>query len=281
MFSQKLSTIVSCTPPEEKISLEDDITLLGSCFVDNIAGKLLEAGFKAHANPFGTLYNPASIARAVEILDSDDYFSEKDCVQMGAGAGKICSFHHHTSFARPTGEEFLLNANDALRRAREDWHKSKWVIITLGTACVWTHNGEVVSNCLKRPSAEFEHFMLSVENVKNLFTEMLSAHSGKRFIFTVSPIRHMGEGAHANTLSKSTLHLALNELDVNYFPAYELLLDQLRDYRFYADDLVHPSTLAVNIIWEEFRQYACREDEMGQIEKNEKISKASKHVRRT
>ncbi len=281
MFSQKLSTIVSYPAMEEKISLQDDITLLGSCFVDNMAGKLLDAGFKAHANPFGTLYNPSSIARAVQILDSDEFFSEKDCVQMGSGAEKFCSFYHHTSFARPTKEEFLQNANEALCLAREDWHKSKWVIITLGTAFVWTRDGEVVSNCLKRPAREFEHFMLSVENVKEYLTKIVSSHSDKKFIFTVSPIRHLGEGAHANTLSKSTLHLGLNGMDANYFPACEILLDELRDYRFYADDLVHPSALAVNIIWEEFRQYACREDEMTQIETNEKSSRAAKHVRRT
>lgn len=155
------------------------------------------------------------------------------------------------------------------------------MIITLGTACVWTHDGEVVSNCLKRPAKEFEHFMLSIENVKEYLTKIVSSHSDKRFIFTVSPIRHMGEGAHANTLSKSTLHLGLSGIDANYFPAYEILQDELRDYRFYADDLIHPSTLAVNIIWEEFLRYACRDDEMTQIETNEKSSRATKHVRRT
>ncbi len=277
----KLITPVSCTPLADRIRLDDDITLLGSCFVDNIAARLQDAGFKAHNNPFGTIYNPASIAGAVHLLDSGRMFTEEDCVQMGAGVDKICSFYHHTSFARPTTEEFLANANEALLQAREDWHKSKWVIITLGTAFVWTHSGKVVSNCLKRPGTEFEHFMLSIEDVKRYLTEITDKHPEKRFIFTVSPIRHLSDGAHSNTLSKSTLHLALSQMNVDYFPAYEILMDELRDYRFYADDLVHPSATAVDIIWERFLDYATDENERSQIEQNEKTSRGLKHVRRT
>ena len=277
----KLVTPVSCPPLADKFRLDDDITLLGSCFVDNIATRLQDAGFRAHNNPFGTLYNPASIAGAVQLLDSESLFTEKDCVQMGAGVDKICSFRHHTSFARPTAEEFLANANESLLQAREDWNKSRWVIITLGTAFVWTHGGEVVSNCLKRPGGEFEHFMLGIEDVKRYMTDITAAHPEKRFIFTVSPIRHLSDGAHSNTLSKSTLHLAIAQAGVNYFPAYEILLDELRDYRFYADDLTHPSATAVSVIWERFLDYAADEKERGRIEQNEKASKATKHVRRT
>ena len=277
----KLVTPVSCPPLADKLRLDDDITLLGSCFVDNIATRLQDAGFRAHNNPFGTLYNPASIAGAVHLLDSGSLFTEKDCVQMGAGADKICSFRHHTAFARPTAEEFLANANESLLQAREDWHKSRWVIITLGTAFVWTHGGEVVSNCLKRPGGEFEHFMLGIEDVKRYLADITDKHPEKRFIFTVSPIRHLSDGAHSNTLSKSTLHLAIAQAGVNYFPAYEILLDELRDYRFYADDLTHPSATAVSVIWERFLDYAADETERGQIEQNEKTSKATKHVRRT
>ncbi len=277
----KLSTIVSFPALEEKISLEDDITLLGSCFVDNISSKLQDAGFKVHSNPFGTLYNPASIAKAIRMLDGDCLFEEKDCVKMGAGVDKFCSFAHHTSFARPTKEEFLENANASLTKAREDWHKSKWVIITLGTAFVWTHGGELVSNCLKRPGTEFEHYMLPLSEIEKYLNGIVENHKEKRIIFTVSPIRHLGDGAHPNTLSKSLLHLGINATGANYFPAYEILLDQLRDYRFYTDDLVHPSTLAVEVIWQSFEEYALREDEKEKIGQNERISRASKHVRRT
>lgn len=277
----KLCTQVNPEGFEKRLRLEDDITLLGSCFVDNISAKLRDASFHVHANPFGTLYNPASIANAVRLLDSQDVFTLEDCVQMGAGSEKICSFHHHTSFARESAEEFLANANQALLQARENWHKSRWVIITLGTSFVWTHDGAVVANCLKRPAKEFEHRLLSLDEICSCIRSIIEGHDDKEFLFTVSPIRHMSLGAHANTLSKSLLHIALEQCGVPYFPAYEIVLDELRDYRFYAEDLVHPSPTAVEIIWERFLDSLTLPQERAQIERNEKESNASKHVRRT
>ncbi len=277
----KLCTQVNPEGFEKRLRLEDDITLLGSCFVDNISAKLRDASFHVHANPFGTLYNPASIANAVRLLDSQDVFTLEDCVQMGAGSEKICSFHHHTSFARESAEEFLAHANQALLQAREDWHKSRWVIITLGTAFVWTHDGAVVANCLKRPAKEFEHRLLGLEEICSCIQGISEGHDDKEFLFTVSPIRHMSLGAHANTLSKSLLHIALEQCGVPYFPAYEIVLDELRDYRFYAEDLVHPSPTAMEIIWEKFLDSLTLPQERAQIERNEKESKAAKHVRRT
>ena len=277
----KLCTQVNPEGFEKRLRLEDDITLLGSCFVDNISAKLRDASFHVHANPFGTLYNPASIANAVRLLDSQDVFTLEDCVQMGAGSEKICSLQHHTSFARESAEEFLAHANQALLQAREDWHKSRWVIITLGTAFVWTHDGAVVANCLKRPAKEFEHRLLSLDEICSCIRSISEGHDDKEFLFTVSPIRHMSLGAHANTLSKSLLHIALEQCGVPYFPAYEIVLDELRDYRFYAEDLVHPSPTAVEIIWERFLDSLTLPQERAQIERNEKESKASKHVRRT
>lgn len=276
----KLSTIVSPQGLKNKIGLDDHITLLGSCFVDNIASHLYEAGFNIQSNPLGTLYNPASIASTIEILDATSVFEEKDCIQIGAGSNKICSFNHHTSFARDTMEEFLSNANSTLHSAREEWRKSTFVIITLGTAYVWMHNGKIVNNCLKRPAYEFEHRLLSLDEVKTCIKSIINTHPEKRFIFTISPIRHLGEGARANTISKSLLHIALSECEVEYFPAYEILLDELRDYRFYAEDLVHPSKIAIDIIWERFQDYAMKIDERQRIAQNEKNAKSSKHVRR-
>lgn len=276
----KLSTIVSPQGLKDKIGLDDHITLLGSCFVDNIANHLCEAGFAIQSNPLGTLYNPASIASTIDLLDSTSIFEEKDCVQMGAGSPKICSFNHHTSFARDTTEEFLSYANNTLLSAREDWHRSNFAIITLGTAFVWTHNGKIVSNCLKRPSNEFKHRLLSIDEIKTFIKKITNAHPEKRFIFTISPIRHLGEGARSNTICKSLLHIALNECEVEYFPAYEILLDELRDYRFYAEDLVHPSKIAVDIIWEKFLNYAVKPEDLPLIAQNEKNAKSAKHVRR-
>ena len=130
---------------------------------------------------------------------------------MGAGAGRVCSFSHHTSFAKPTAEEFLSGANASLSEAAAFWKSANKVLITLGTAQVWklVESGEVVSNCLKRPAAEFSHEMLGVQQVSLLLQMLIQNNPDKEFIFTVSPIRHLGEGVHVNTLSKATLQLAL------------------------------------------------------------------------
>ena len=251
----KLFTEVSC----EKIApipLDAPICVLGSCFADEIGARLSDAGFDVLRNPFGTLYNPSSIASAVERLDSAAPFTPQDCVEMGAGAARVCSFSHHTSFARPTAEEFLAYANARLEEDAQRWRACTHVILTLGTAWVWRaleRPGQpVVANCLKRPAGEFSHELLGVNACAELLRGIIDAHPDKRFILTVSPIRHLGDGAHANTLSKSTLHLAVGQVDAAYFPAYEIVLDELRDYRFYADDLVHPAPAAIQLVWERF-----------------------------
>lgn len=307
----RLLTEVNCKPLAVQCGLNDRILLLGSCFADEIGSKLQAAGFDVCVNPFGTLYNPASIAMAVKRLCGNDMFTSGDCVQMGAGSARICSFEHHTSFAREDAQEFLRNANEALEQARSAWKSATKVIVTLGTARVWEHlgfgnaaadaestdgQGRIVSNCLKRDGREFRSRMLSVEETTDCLRSILKAGEGKEFIFTISPIRHLGEGAHDNTLSKATLHLALAGMMSNcaqetscaagseqasapaaYFPAYEILCDELRDYRFYARDLVHPSDLAVDIIWERFLDCATPAAQRKEIEASLKQHKQSQH----
>ncbi len=237
----------------------DKVCILGSCFANSIGEKLIEEGYDVCLNPFGTLYNPVSIANSIARLDSAIPFRAEECVEMGANAGKICSWWHHTSFARVDANDFLENANAALAKASAAWKESSVVIITLGTARVWklVSSGEVVSNCLKRPGREFSHEMLSVGQVSAVLGSIVRKHPEKEFIFTVSPIRHMGEGAHLNTLSKAALHLGLEPIlgdRASYFPAYEILIDELRDYKFFAADGSHPSQEAVDIICERFMQ---------------------------
>lgn len=275
----KLSTEVSTPPSPLRISLGDSIMVLGSCFADSMGGRMLSAGFDVCVNPFGTLYNPISIFNSVARLDSALPFGDKDCVQMGAGAGLVCSFSHHSSFARPTAEEFLANANKSLEQAGAFWEKCNKVIVTLGTAMIWklVSNGETVSNCLKRPAAEFSHEMLGVTQISAVLRRLTEAHPDKDFLFSVSPIRHMGEGAHANTLSKARLQLALEKTEAVYFPAYEIMLDELRDYRFYAEDLVHPSKVAEEIIWQRFLAAHVPESEIPQLQQNEKAAKRAAH----
>ena len=281
--NMKLTTEVICGKGSASVSLDSPVCLLGSCFADEIGRKMSAAGFRVLANPFGTLYNPASIANAVARLDRPVPFGEEDCVPLGAGDGRTGSFWHHTSFARSTAAGFLESANAALAEAAEAWRECGTVILSLGTAYVWRAIGRpgrpVVANCLKRPAREFAHDLLSTDECAELLRGIVEAHPERRFIFTVSPIRHLGEGARANTVSKSTLHLAVEQVlaGVEYFPAYEILMDELRDYRFYAEDLVHPAPAAVEIIWERFLDVYAVPSELPRIRENEKASRAAAH----
>ena len=211
----KLYTEVNCEKLSP-LSRGEKICVLGSCFADAIGEKLAAAGFDVLRNPFGTLYNPASVATAVERLDSARPFTADECVEMGAGAGLVCSFAHHTRFARPTPEAFLDAANAALAADAAAWAGCRRVIVTLGTAWVWRAlerpGRPVVANCLKRPAREFAHELLGVDACAALLRSLVEDHPDKQFLFTVSPIRHLGDGAHANTLSKSTLQLAVQQV---------------------------------------------------------------------
>ncbi len=277
----KISTPVIPERLPFSVGLRERTMVLGSCFADSMGLRMRDAGFDVCVNPFGTLYNPASICNSAERLDSGLPFSGEDCVQMGAGSPLVCSWSHHTSFARPDRESFLENANASLSEASAFWKSCGKVIVTLGTAMVWrlVSDGRVVSNCLKRPAGEFTHEMLGVQETAGLLRSLPEKYPEKQFLFTVSPIRHLGEGAHVNTLSKATLQLALSACCPPgcYFPAYEIMNDELRDYRFYAEDLVHPSRLAEDIIWQRFLDSVAEPSERQCIAANEKAARASRH----
>lgn len=270
MEELKLQTPVETGRGVVSISLKDRIFVLGSCFADNIGGKMVDLGFDVCVNPFGTIYNPVSVCNSVARLTSGIPFSKDECVQMGAGAGLVCSFSHHTSFARRTEDEFLQVANASLKEASLRWKAASKVIITLGTAWIYEYlrSGETVSNCLKIDAKEFSRRRLSVRETATLLMNMIARHPEKEFMFTVSPIRHFKDGAHGNQISKSTLLLALDEVlakfpeRCEYFPAYEIVLDELRDYRFYSPDMIHPSDQAVDYLWSRFVRFAMPESEL-------------------
>lgn len=270
MEELKLQTPVEAGRSKVGVSLNDKIVILGSCFADNMGQKMVDLGFDVCLNPFGTIYNPVSVCNSVARLTSGIPFSKDECVQMGAGAGLVCSFSHHTSFARRTEDEFLQVANASLKEASLRWKAASKVIITLGTAWIYeyTRSGETVSNCLKIEAKEFTRRRLSVRETATLLMNMIARHPEKEFMFTVSPIRHFKDGAHGNQISKSTLLLALDEVlakfpeRCEYFPAYEIVLDELRDYRFYAADMIHPSDQAVDYLWSRFVRFAMPESEL-------------------
>lgn len=263
----------------------DEIMVLGSCFADEIGRRLAECGLDVCVNPFGTLYNPVSVCNSISRLQCGVPFTQEDCVEMGAGAGLVCSFSHHTSFARPTPEAFLEHANAALETVSARWKSASKVLITLGTAWCWRHlpEGEIVSNCLKRPAGEFSRERLTVPQTAALLKSLVQRYPDKFFVFTVSPIRHLSDGAHGNQVSKSILLLALEEVCAAfpdrtvYFPAYEILLDELRDYRFYAEDMVHPSLQAAEYVFGKFLSFAFPDEERSRLEERRKAFKASQH----
>ena len=276
----KLQTPVTDAPCSVGISYSDKIMMIGSCFTDNIGSLLRNYGFDVCVNPFGTLYNPASVAASIDKLINGAPFTETDCVEIGAGDTRTCSFHHHTSFARTDIKEFLDNANARLVQACSFFKECNKVIITLGTSWCYRHIEKdiIVSNCLKRNPKEFVREFLPAGQTASLLKEIMAMCPDKEFIFTVSPIRHFKDGAHGNQLSKASLLLGINETGAEYFPAYEIMMDELRDYRFYAEDMCHPSAQAVNYIGERFLAWALPASELDRLKENIRAFRHGCHI---
>ena len=243
----KLHTSVEITPSARKIGYGDKILLLGSCFADNIGAKLNEHYFQATINPLGTLYNPASIALAL----TDTCFPITDS-QIIYHNGLWHSMLHHGSFSSVDKVEMMARCQQSRAELQQALHEATTVIVTFGTAWVYEMDGKVVANCHKLPANCFTRRCLTVNEIVDIWKPIVQNTSEKHWIFTVSPIRHIKDGLHANQISKAILLQAVERLGHSYFPSYEIMLDELRDYRFYAEDMVHPSSVAVEYIWQRF-----------------------------
>lgn len=234
-----------------RISHHDKIVMLGSCFTDNIGAKLTSAGFDCTVNPFGALYNPISVLNALDRRDSEFY-----------------------------------------RWIQKDSHTDKIdadiYILTFGTSWVYQfkETGHIVANCKKQPDNLFLREQITVEQIVGEYNEFINRTiipHGKKIIFTVSPIRHKRDGMHANQLSKAILLLAVDRLcndhpDIcHYFPAYEIMMDELRDYRFYADDMTHPSTKAIDYIWQRFSETYFDKDTIKYKDEFERLDRTLNH----
>jgi len=258
MFQTKVQ--ISSSPL--KIGYENRVMALGSCFAENIGKKLNDVFFLIEINPFGVLYNPVSISNSIELLIHNKPFTEKDLFQ---NKGLWQSFSHSSLFSATTSEKCLENINGRFQKAADFLAKTNFLLITFGTAWIYEEqkSGRVVSNCHKLPATAFSRRRLTVEEIVAGYSKLINELTNKlphlKLIFSVSPIRHWKDGAHENNISKSILLLAIDELQkqfeqVHYFPAYEIQMDELRDYRFYASDMQHPSDVAVDYIWEKFCQ---------------------------
>ncbi|MDR3268265.1 MAG: GSCFA domain-containing protein [Tannerella sp.] len=245
------------------ISYRDEIMLFGSCFAENIGGLLAEGKFKVDVNPFGILYNPASVALAIRQLlqpekrTAGDLFFHEELYH---------SFEHHSRFSAASVADSLHKINERLYLSAVHLQQATRLLVTWGTAYVYRlkETGRIVANCHKLPDKLFNRERLSISQIVEEWDELLALLWQKnpelKIILTVSPVRHRKEGGHANQLSKSILLLAIEQLQVRYpeqimyFPAYELMMDELRDYRFYAEDMLHPSPTAVQYIRERFTE---------------------------
>lgn len=268
------------------LSQENNLLLLGSCFASEMGQRLADAKFRCDVNPYGVLYNPLSISAALREIVAGRCYKEEDLFLF---RGLWHSAMHHGSFSLASVEETLSGINGRLQNAHERLDQLDCLLLTLGSAWVYEDKktGTVVANCHKQPESCFTRRMLSVDEIVADYTLLLSGLLERtprlKVIFTVSPIRHVRDGLHANQLSKATLLLAVDRLQtafpeqVFYFPAYELLLDELRDYRFFAEDMVHPSETAIRYVWERFTQSCISAEALQIMDESEKIHKMLSH----
>jgi hypothetical protein len=259
--------------------------LIGSCFTNNVGEKLQYYRFPVMINPFGVMYNPISVKKVLDILMGESYFEEKDLHHHN---GLWMSFYHDTSFSGDDQEKVLKNINQKIHEGFNWLAHTNLLVITLGTSRVYRHKKDhtIVSNCHKIPSKEFSRELLSVDHIveeyRSLIKNLKKFNSHLQLVLTVSPVRHWKDGAVANQQSKATLILAIQQLlkefpELEYFPAYEIMMDELRDYRFYADDMLHPGSTGIQYIWERFAQTYIKKSTFKLMDKVEEIVKARNH----
>lgn len=263
------------------ISHQEHVLLLGSCFTENIGEKLVNHKFKANTNPFGIIYNPISLANALNKIIEGYTYTEDDLTEHQT---KFISFDHHGSFSSFEQQTCLTEINNEVKSAHQQLPKTKTIIITLGTAWVYELivNNKIVANCHKIPAKQFNKRLLSVDEVVFAFDKIIAQLKNVNLVFTISPVRHISDGLHENNISKSVLHLAIHQLtnkhnNCYYFGAYEMIMDELRDYRFFKEDMIHPTKQAIDYVWGKFADtYFSTETKTLNL-KIEKLLSAAKH----
>ena len=297
----ELFTKIDIPASSIRIDYTSRIAFFGSCFADNISAQFAARKFGVLANPFGTVYNPVSIAGQIKAIADGKVFGESDVFQDARGLQDVSgkqdargpwhSWDAHGSLSGSTREESIEKLNNAATRTREFLQQADVVFITLGTAFVYfLKDGRAVANCHRQDPALFERRMITVEEAARALQEierdLRKIRTDIRIVFTVSPLRHMADGAHNNTLSKATLQLAVEKAtagmqasanSVSYFPSYEIVMDELRDYRFYDSDMVHLSKTAEEYIFERMVEAYCDEKTRTNIVRVEKFMKMAGH----
>ncbi len=277
----KFRTEIEIQQCEHQIGYQSKVLAIGSCFAQSIGDKLLGAKFNACVNPVGVLFNPLSICAAIE------RFAERkrvDIEEIECGSESYFHFDFHGSLSAPTPQEALARINEAVEQGAETLELCDTIIITLGT--VWLYeladSGAVVANCHKQPAKRFVRRAMSVSEVVEALGAVVARYPAKHFIFSLSPVRHLADGLEENSLSKATLRVALAQIvaqyaNAEYFAAYEIMVDDLRDYRFYGEDMLHPSPQAVDYIWSKFVESNICAEARKRMESVEAIVRAAAH----
>jgi hypothetical protein len=284
MKSMKLSTSVALQPLETKIDYQSQLLWLGSCFAENMGNQFAQLGFAQLSNPFGILFQPLALQRLVERALQANYFTQTDLVQYN---GLWHCFELHSICSNSDPEAMLEQLNAKLYLLKTQLEKATHIGFTLGTAWVYRHleRDEVVANCHKIPQSQFVKELLSVAQIENAMQKLIESiqavNPNVQLLFTVSPVRHSKDGLVENQRSKALLLVALHQLlethKAYYFPAYEILLDELRDYRFYADDLLHPSPLAIRYIWDKWLSISTTPETQALIAEVDAVQKSRQH----
>lgn len=283
-----LQTHVPLQQAEHQFDYQSQMLLLGSCFVENIGKKLDYYKFRSLQNPFGILFHPKAIESLLTKSIQAFNYTEEDIFYYNE---RWLCFDAHSDLSDVSKEELLRKLNDGLKDIRQQISISTHIIITLGTAWVYRklESNAIVTNCHKVPQKEFAKDLLSVENIVESLGTIVdlvqSFNPTAQIIFTVSPVRHLKDGFIENQQSKAHLIAAVHEVIKNtnfasrtsYFPSYEIMMDELRDYRFYKSDMVHPSELAVDYIWEKFKDVWTSKEAFSTMEKVEEIQRGMLH----
>ncbi|MCJ8153127.1 GSCFA domain-containing protein [Chryseobacterium sp. SSA4.19] len=282
----KFRTEVNIKESRKKIQVEDKIFSIGSCFASEMSDLFHLGQLQALSNPFGTVFNPFSISNAVKRLHDAEFYTEEELIAFN---GEYLSLDHHTSFDTRYIHQTLAKINNKIEEGNSFLQNSDWIIITYGTSFIYEFlpKGKLVANCHKIPQKFFEKRLLTHQEITDaIYNTVLNlddiCKDDVQILFTVSPVRHTKDGMAENQLSKAKLITAIHEMipqfeNCHYLPVYEIVMDDLRDYRFYNEDLIHPNSQAVRYIFDQFGNAYFSEQVKEFIKENFKINKALQH----
>ncbi|WP_375325439.1 GSCFA domain-containing protein [Flagellimonas sp. GZD32] len=280
----ELQTKIPLQPADNPIDYQSKVVLLGSCFVENMGGKLEYFKFQQKQNPFGIVFHPLAIENLVQRAVQDEPYLQNEIFEQ---EGIWRCFDAHSDLRSDDPQDLLQLLNQRLKATQAALEKASHIIITLGTAWVYEHHAseKIVANCHKVPQKQFIKKLLTFQEIEESLSRLigliLNVNPKAQIIFTISPVRHLKDGFVENQQSKAHLVASLHQIikghNVSYFPSYEIMMDELRDYRFYANDMVHPNDLAIDYIWERFKSVWISEADYSVMDKVDAVQKGLQH----